>query len=200
MALPGENPIAVRVEEREGADAVPIQLSSLNPPENLRSDYSVYEWSVDGPLDQFVIINQYQSESVHEKRRTNSDPVIKLLKRARSARSAVPVNFELPPHVLISHVEGKDRRDTSKDAFLSERKACLLMGEKIRPISLPENGKKDYDHRFFSVPIGQRPLSNSWPPNLQLNPTSHDIIVLIRTVQTPVIQPGSAIPFLAHSS
>jgi len=69
------------------------------------------------------------------------------------------------------------------------------MGEKIRPISLPENGKKDYDHRFFSVPIGQRPQSNSWPPNLQLNPTFHDIIVLIHTVQTPVIQPGSAIPF-----
>ena len=111
MALPGEKPITVRVEEREGADVVPIQLSSLNPPENLRSDYSVYEWSVDGPLDQFVIINQYQSESVHEKRRMNSDPVIKLLKRARSARSAVTVNFELPPHALISHVEGKDRRD-----------------------------------------------------------------------------------------
>jgi len=41
MALPGEKPIVVWVEEREGADAVPIQLSSLNPPENLRSDYSV---------------------------------------------------------------------------------------------------------------------------------------------------------------
>jgi len=109
MALPGEKPIAVRVEEREGADAFPIQLSSLNPPENLRSDYSVYEWSVDGPLDQFVIINQYQSEPVHEKQRRNTDLAIKLIKRARSAKSAAPANFELPPHVLISNIEGKNK-------------------------------------------------------------------------------------------
>jgi len=58
MALPGEKPIAMQVEQREGADALPIQLTSLNPPENLRSDYSVYKWSVDGPIDQFMITNQ----------------------------------------------------------------------------------------------------------------------------------------------
>ena len=65
MALPGDKPVAVRVEE--GADALPVYLSSSNPPENPRSDN-----------------NQHQAESVHGKQRTDTDPVIKNTRKSRS--------------------------------------------------------------------------------------------------------------------
>ena len=150
MALPGEKPIAVRVEERKGATALPVYLSSSNPPENPRSDN-----------------NQHQAESVHGKRRMDTDPVSKHTKKSRSARSAAPVNVELPLHVLISDDDCKEsracciavlRRDISKDE-------ALLIREKITIISPSEKGEKTVTaqpvwHYFLHI--------IKWQPNLLL--------------------------------
>lgn len=126
----------MRLEEREGVDTLP----DLNPPENLLLAYTrfVCELSVDVPLDQFVIKNKHQSKSIHGKRRTNADPVIKHTERARSA---TPVNVELPPHVLVSDVEGKESR--------AGRIAVL------RRDIFQENGEKTTNARNLFIPTDQ---------------------------------------------
>lgn len=159
------------------------------------------------PTGSVRIVNiQNQSESVRRKRKMNKDPSM-IYHITRSARNAEPVNSELPPHVLVSYVEGNEshacriavrRRDTCKDVFLEKRESVLSIMEEIRYISPLEKGEKTAIAENFLWQIGQRPQLNSWPQNLHQSHTFYNLNVLIRTVQTPVIQPGSARPFMAR--